>query len=72
MRGFWVSARFDTTADKIRRNFTTSVSQMRCPHHQKNARVEVEAEKFDIVHIEVFTCCEKFGERVRESLWRGR
>ena len=54
--------------ERIRRRFAVTVSQMRCPHHQKNAKVEVESEEFNILHPEVFTCCEEFERRVREAL----
>jgi len=41
---------------------------MRCPHHYKNARVEVEDERLNTFYMDVFACCEEFERRVRESL----
>ena len=63
-----MSARFDTTVEQIRRNYTTTVSQMRCPYHHKNAWVEVEGGRFNTFHIDIVTCCEEFEQRVRKSL----
>lgn len=63
-----MSARFDTTVEQIKRNYKTTVSQMRCPHHHKNAWVEVEGERFNTFHIDIVTCCKEFEQRVRKSL----
>jgi hypothetical protein len=41
---------------------------MRCPQHQKNARVMVEGNNFGGVTFEVFTCCEQFRAHVHEEL----
>jgi hypothetical protein len=45
-----------------------TASQMRCPHHFKNAKVEIEVGRPNILHIELFTCCEEFEMQVREAL----
>ena len=63
-----MSARLDTTPEQIRRNYTTTVSQMRYPYHHKNAWVDVEGEEFDTSDIDIVTCCEEFKQRVRKSL----
>jgi hypothetical protein len=41
---------------------------MRCPHHFKDARVEVERGGFDVLHIDVCTCCGEFETTVRKAL----
>jgi hypothetical protein len=41
---------------------------MRCPQHQKNARVMVEGSSFIDVTFEVFACCEQFRTQVYEEL----
>lgn len=41
---------------------------MRCPQHQKNARVMVDGNSFHDVTFEVFTCCEQFRACVYEEL----
>ncbi len=61
-------ARFDTTVEQIRRNYTTTVSQMRCPYHHQDAWVEIEDEEPNTFHIDIVTCCEEFEQRVRKSL----
>ena len=66
--GFGLSARLDTTAEQIRRNYTTTVSQLRCPYHHKDAWVEIAAEEADACHVDIVTCCAEFEQRVRELL----
>ena len=65
---FGLSARLDTTAEQIKLNYATTVSQMRCPYHHKNAWVDVEGGTFDASHIDIVTCCEEFEQRVRKLL----
>jgi hypothetical protein len=65
---FELTARLDTTAERIRRNYETTVSQMRCPYHHKNAWVEVENEETDACHVDIVTCCQEFELRVRNLL----
>jgi hypothetical protein len=54
--------------DQIRSRYATTASQMLCPVHQKNAKVEVETDDFDNLSLEVFACCDQFRERVRRAL----
>ena len=61
-------SRFDTTVEQIRRNYKTTVSQMRCPHHQQDAWVEIEGDEFNTLQVDIVTCCEEFEQRVRKSL----
>jgi len=61
-------ARSEPTIEQIRRNYTTTVSQMRCPYHQQDAWVEIESDEFNTFQIEIVTCCEEFERRVRQSL----
>jgi hypothetical protein len=65
---FGLNLRFDTTVEQIRRKYATTVCQMRCPYHHKNAWVEVEGGRFNTYHIDIVTCCEEFKQRVRKSL----
>ena len=65
---FGLNAVFDTTVEQIRRNCSTTASQMRCPYHHQNAWVEVEGDEFNTFHIDIITCCEEFEQRVRKSL----
>ena len=41
---------------------------MRCPHHFKDAKIEVEGAGFNILHIDICTCCEEFETCVRAAL----
>ena len=63
-----LNVRFDGTVEQIRWNYATTVSQMRCPYHHKDAWVEIEGGRFNTFHIDVVTCCEEFEQRVRKSL----
>jgi hypothetical protein len=63
-----LSARLDTTVEQIRRNYTTTVSQLRCPYHHKDAWVDIESEEFNASHIDVVACCQEFEQRVRKLL----
>ncbi len=45
-----------------------TASEMRCPHHFTNAKVEIEVERPNILHIELFTCCEEFEMQVRAAM----
>ncbi|MGO9246761.1 MAG: hypothetical protein ACLQDC_18550 [Verrucomicrobiia bacterium] len=54
--------------EEIRHRCQARALQMRCPRHQKNARVMVEGNNFGDVAFEVFTCCEKFRAHVTEEL----
>jgi len=63
-----VSGEFDTEFERVKRSCADLASQMRCPHHFKDARVEMAAENFDNFNMEVVTCCEEFRRRVEEAL----
>lgn len=54
--------------EEIRHRCQTKALQMRCPHHQKNARVMVEGNHANDVTFDVFTCCEPFRTHVYEEL----
>jgi hypothetical protein len=41
---------------------------MQCPHHFKNATVEMAGENFNDFTIEVITCCEEFRKHVEDAL----
>ena len=63
-----MSEQFETAIERSRRSFAITASQMRCPRHHKNAKVEVEAGELNFLDIEVFTCCEEFRKHVQEVL----
>ena len=67
-----MSEQFDTAIERVKRNYASTASEMRCPHHQKDARVYVESGRLDTLYIDVFTCCEEFEKRVREALLDSR
>jgi hypothetical protein len=48
--------------------YATVALQMQCPLHQKNARVELAGDRVEDLDIEVFTCCDAFAKRVRDTL----
>ena len=54
--------------EEIRHRCQSKALQMRCPQHQKNARVMVEGNNFGHVTFEVFACCEQFRTQVNEEL----
>jgi len=41
---------------------------MRCPHHFKNATVEMAGESFDDFSMEAITCCDESPRCVEEAL----
>lgn len=63
-----MSEQFETAIERVKRDCAVTASQMRCPRHFKDARVELEVGRPHILHIELFTCCEEFEKRVREAL----
>jgi hypothetical protein len=63
-----LSEQFETAAERIKRSCAMTVSQMRCPHHFKDAKVEIEIGRVNFLYIEVFTCCREFENRVCEAL----
>ena len=54
--------------ERVKRSYVIKASEVQCPLHQKNARVEVDGENFDNFSIEVFTCCEESRQRVHNAL----
>jgi hypothetical protein len=63
-----LNVRVEATIEEIRRSYVSTASEMRCPYHHKNARVEIAGETLDDLNIEVFACCEGFVKRVHDSL----
>jgi hypothetical protein len=68
MREVAVSGQFDTEFERVKRSCADLASQMRCPHHYKNAKVEMAGDNFDDLSLEVITCCEEFRRHVEEAL----
>ena len=63
-----MSRQFDTKFERVKRSCADLASQMRCPHHHKNAKLELAGENFDDFSMEVVTCCDEFRRRVEEAL----
>jgi RNA recognition motif-containing protein len=59
---------FNTVFERVKRSCADVASQMQCPHHFTNAKVEMTGESFDDFSMEVITCCEEFRRRVEEAL----
>jgi hypothetical protein len=59
---------FISELEQVKRSCIDFVSQMRCPHHFKNAAVEMDGEGFDDFSVDVITCCEEFKKCVEEAL----
>ena len=64
-----MSEQFETAIERIKRDYALTAAEMRCPYHQKNARVEVAIGRLDLLYIDIFTCCEEFERRVRRALY---
>lgn len=65
------SEQFDATQENLRGRYALTASQMRCPLHQRGARVELDGDGLDDLEIEVFTCCDEFAKRVRDAIQHG-
>ena len=63
-----MNVQVEATVEEIARSYVVTASQMRCPFHHKNARVEVAGERLDDLNVEVFACCEEFVKRVQDAL----
>jgi hypothetical protein len=63
-----LSEQFETATERIKRSCTMMASQIRCPHHFKDAKVEIEIGRLDFLYIEIFACCGEFENRVCEAL----
>jgi len=59
---------FHTEFERFKRSCVDLASEMQCPHHFKNARVEMDGENFGDFSMEVIACCEGFRSRVEEAL----
>ncbi len=66
--GCELSGQVELTIERVKRSYASTASQMQCPFHQKNARVEVAGETLDDLNVEVFACCEEFVKRVQDAL----
>jgi hypothetical protein len=66
--GCELSGRVEVTIERIKRSYASTASQMHCPFHHKNARVEIAGETLDDLNVEVFACCEEFVKRVQNAL----
>ncbi|HUJ71844.1 MAG TPA: hypothetical protein VLZ30_06340 [Verrucomicrobiae bacterium] len=58
----------EPTIEQVRRSYASTASEMHCPYHHKNARVEIAGETLDDLNVEVFACCEEFVKRVHDAL----
>ncbi len=65
-----MSGKSDTEFERVKQSCADVASQMQCPHHFRNAKLETCGENFDDFSIEVITCCEEFRRRVEEALDR--
>ncbi len=65
------SEQFEATKENLRRRYALTASQMRCPLHQRGARVELYGDRLGDLEVEVFTCCDEFAQRVHDTLRHG-
>ncbi len=63
-----VSGDFSTDFERVKRRCADVASQMQCPHHFRNPKLEMWGENFDDFSVEVITCCEEFQRRVEKAL----
>ena len=63
-----MSAQVEVSIEQVKRSYASTASQMYCPFHHKNARIEVVGETLDDLNVEVFACCEEFEKRVQDAL----
>lgn len=63
-----LNVRVEATIEEIKRSYALTASQMYCPFHHKNARIEIAGETLDDLNVEVFACCEEFVKRVQDAL----
>ena len=63
-----MNVQVEATVEEVKRSYALTASQMYCPFHHKNARIEVAGETLDDLSVEVFACCEEFVKRVHDAL----
>jgi len=63
-----LNVQVEATVEQVKRSYALTASQMYCPFHHKNARVEIAGETLDDLSVEVFACCEEFAKRVQDAL----
>lgn len=63
-----MSEQFEAAIEWFKRECAVTASEMRCSHHFTNAKIEIEVEMPNILHVELFTCCEEFEKHVRAAL----
>ena len=59
------------SVERLRDKYAATASQMLCPVHQKNAKVDVALDDYNIPSVEIFTCCDQFRDRVRRAFREG-
>ncbi len=59
---------FSAEFEQVKRSLADLTSEMRCPHHFKNATVEMDGDSFDDFSVEVITCCSEFQKCVEAAL----
>jgi hypothetical protein len=68
LREVAMSGQFDAKFERVKRSCMDLASQMRCPHHYKDAKVEIVGESLDDFSMEVVTCCDEFRRCVEVAL----
>jgi hypothetical protein len=63
-----LSEQCDTAFDRIKHDCATTIFELRCPRHFKDATVEIEIGRPNILYIDIVTCCEEFEKQAREAL----
>jgi hypothetical protein len=58
----------EATIEGLQDRCAETASEMQCPCHQRNARVIVDGEKLDHLEIEIVCCCDRFANRLRDTL----
>jgi hypothetical protein len=63
-----MGGQFNAEFDQVKRSFSDLASQMQCPHHFKNATLEMDGGSFDNFSMEVITCCNEFQNCVEAAI----
>ena len=66
--GVALSGALDTEFEQLKQSCAELASQMQCPHHFKDAKVEISGGTLDHFSMEVITCCEEFRRHVEEAV----